>query len=136
MEIHERVAHSAATAALDFDSPVLDDDSVDISPSAVELLMAYGVYAESLDFLATSMKDRITAYLDADTRKDIEDYLNETGETWDDVGAELYIYHAFGEIPDFSFPDTRHPDLYAGVFRNDSFTIYSGDKEMKFEALP
>lgn len=136
MEIHERVARSAATAALDYDAPVLDDDSVDISSSAAELLTSSGVYAESLDFLATSMKDRITAYLDVDTRKDIEDYLNETGETWGDVGAELYIYHAFGEIPDFSFPDTRYPDLYSGVFRNDSFTIYSGNKEMKFEVLP
>lgn len=136
MEIHERVAHSAATAALDFDAPVLDNDSVDISPSAAELLMSYGVYAEALDFLTTAMKDRITAYLNADTCKDIEDYLSDTGETWDDVGAELYIYHAFVQIPDFPVPDTRLPELYAGVFRNDSFTIYSGGKEMKFEALP
>lgn len=130
MEIHNRVARSAATAALDFDAPVLDDDSVLISPSAAELLMSYGVYAESLDFLTTSMKDRITEYLNAETCKDIEDYLIETGETWDDVGAELYAYHAFGHIPDFYNPYTRYPDLYAGVFRNDSFTIYSGDKEL------
>lgn len=114
-DILSQVSAGLVSAALDYDAPVFAESSSDTpygELSATEILADRGLFDKAVATLAPSVVPLVRDYFEEHADAAAA-FKTEYGETWEEVGAQIYLHH-IGMDSDLVIPapTQKRPDVY------------------------